>query len=165
MSIGRERQANTRSSTSIPGNVVAFRQARPQSYARRDQKNLMEAVYSAGSLPVGADDRGTKAMAARLQLFGFVVIEEVAADGSTRRLRSSEAIDASPARPWRVSKPSAGGKALGAADASGYLQGRRARSKGSDARARQAAVLIAYGFATTTISPRIDGACVLQMTG
>src|SRR5688500_4026896 len=103
-------------------NVVAFRTAHNQSYSRRDQKNLMEAVYSAGSLPVGADDRGTKAMAARLQLFGFVVIEEVAADGSTRRLRSSEAIDASPARPWRVSKPSAGGKALGAADASGYLK-------------------------------------------
>jgi hypothetical protein len=102
-------------------NVVAFRRVHPQSYSRRDQKNLMEAVYSAGSLPVLAEDRETKAMAARLQLFGFVVIEEIASDGSARRLRSSEAIDASLARPWRVSKPSRGRKGIGIADASGYL--------------------------------------------
>jgi hypothetical protein len=102
-------------------NVVAFRRAHTQSYSRRDQKNLMEAVYSAGSLPVLAEDRDTKAMAARLQLFGFVVIEEVAADGSTRRLRSSEAVQACLARPWRVSKPSRGRKGVGVADASGYL--------------------------------------------
>ena len=102
-------------------NVVAFRHARPQPHSRRDQKHLMEAVYTAGSLPVVADDRETKAMAARLQLFGFVVIDEVEADGTTRRLRSSEAALASLARPWRVSKPSVGRKAVGAADASGYL--------------------------------------------
>src|SRR3712207_5571593 len=97
------------------GNVVAFRQARPQSYSRRDQRHLMEAVYSAGSLPVLAEDRETKAMAARLQLFGFVVIEEIAADGTPRRLRSSEAVAASLARPWRVSKPSRGRKRIGVA--------------------------------------------------
>jgi hypothetical protein len=102
-------------------NVVAFRQARPQTYSRRDQRNLMEAVYSAGSLPVLADDRDTKAMAARLQLFGFVVIEEIGTDGVARRLRASEAIDPSSARPWRVSKPSTGRKSIGAADAGGYL--------------------------------------------
>ena len=79
----------------------------------------MEAVYSAGSLPVVADDRETKAMAARLQLFGFVVIEEVEADGTTRRLRSSEAVEASLARPWRVSKPSVGRKGIGVPDAGG----------------------------------------------
>jgi hypothetical protein len=100
-------------------NVVAFRQTRPQSHSRRDQKHLMEAVYAAGSLPVVADDRATKAMAARLQLYGFVVIDEIQADGSARRLRSSQAVDASPARPWRVSKPSLGHKPIGAADASG----------------------------------------------
>jgi hypothetical protein len=134
--------------TGSSSNVVAFRQARPQSYSRRDQKNLMEAVYSAGSLPVLADDRATKAMAARLQLFGFVVIEEIDADGTARRLRASEAIDVSPARPWRVSKPSAGRKGIGAADASGYLAaGARplpapgapiaAQASGSGARLRQ----------------------------
>ena len=83
----------------------------------------MEAVYSAGSLPVVAEDRETKAMAARLQLFGFVVIDEIQANGSTRRLRSSQAIEVSLARPWRVSKPSAGRKGIGVADASGYLAG------------------------------------------
>ena len=100
-------------------NVVAFRQTRPQSYSRRDQKHLMEAVYTAGSLPVVADDRDTKAMAARLQLFGFVVIDELAADGTPRRLRSSEAVAASLDRPWRVSKPSVGRKGIGAADTAG----------------------------------------------
>jgi hypothetical protein len=97
-------------------NVVAFRRTRSQSHSRHDQKHLMEAVYSAGSLPVVADDRETKAMAARLQLFGFVVIDEIHADGRARRLRSSEAVEASLARPWRVSKPSVGRKGIGVAD-------------------------------------------------
>jgi hypothetical protein len=99
-------------------NVVAFQRTRPQSHSRHDQKHLMEAVYSAGSLPVVAEDRETKAMAARLQLYGFVVIEEIQANGTARRLRSSQAVEASPERPWRVSKPSLGGKGVGVADAS-----------------------------------------------
>ena len=74
----------------------------------------MEAVYTAGSLPVAADDRDTKAMAARLQLFGFVVIDQIEIDGTMRRLRSSEAVAGSLARPWRVSKPSVGRAGIGA---------------------------------------------------
>ena len=65
----------------------------------------MDAVYAAGSLPIAADDRTTKMMATRLTIFGFVVIDEVQSDGSARRLRPSEAIHASTARPWRISKP------------------------------------------------------------
>jgi hypothetical protein len=117
--------------TSDTTNVVRFRQARPQSHSRRDQKHLMEAVYSAGSLPVDANDRETKVMAARLQLFGFAVIEEIEPDGTARRLRSSESLAASLARPWRVSKPSSGRKGIGVAEASGYL------AKGRPERARQ----------------------------
>ncbi|HKH97452.1 MAG TPA: hypothetical protein VKA39_13120 [Beijerinckiaceae bacterium] len=64
----------------------------------------MEAVYAAGSLPVAPDDRLTKVTAAGLQLFGFVVVEEVQADGSLRRLKASETIQAATTRPWRVSK-------------------------------------------------------------
>jgi hypothetical protein len=45
-------------------------------------------------------------MATRLSIFGFVVIDEVQADGTPRRLRPSEAVQTSLARPWRVSKPS-----------------------------------------------------------
>ena len=45
-------------------------------------------------------------MATRLSIFGFVVIDEIQADGTPRRLRPSEAILTSLARPWRVSKPS-----------------------------------------------------------
>jgi hypothetical protein len=66
----------------------------------------MDAVYAAGSLPINAQDRATKAIATRLTIFGFVVLDEVQADGTTRRLRPSEAIHASTLHPWRISKPS-----------------------------------------------------------
>ena len=66
----------------------------------------MDAVYTAGSLPIAAEDRSTKAMVTRLTIFGFVVIDEVQADGTARRLRPSEAIHTSTAHPWRVSRPS-----------------------------------------------------------
>src|SRR3954471_23644716 len=72
----------------------------------RDQKSLMDAVYGAGSLPLQADDRSAKVMASRLQVYGFVAIEEIQSDGTARRLRPSESIHASLDRPWRVSKPS-----------------------------------------------------------
>lgn len=94
-------------SASATGNVVPFRRARPHPQPGRDQKGLLEAVYNAASLPVGAEDRATKLMASRLQVFGLVVIDEVTADGGLRRLRPSESMHAAPGRPWRVSKPSA----------------------------------------------------------
>jgi hypothetical protein len=106
-------------------NVVPFRTPRFASSPRRDQKGLMEAVYTAGSLPVQADDRETKTMAARLQIFGFVIIEEIEADGTPRRLKPSEAVEARLARPWRISKPSIAGLATGRPDADGHLKGPR----------------------------------------
>ena len=66
----------------------------------------MEAVYAAGSLPIAGDDRAAKDMATRLTIFGFVVIDEIQDDGMGRRLRPSEAFQASTALPWRISKPS-----------------------------------------------------------
>jgi hypothetical protein len=95
-------------------NIVPFRSARRASSPRRDQKGLMEAVYTAGSLPIQPDDRESKVMAARLQVFGFVNVDEIQPDGTTRRLRPSEAIEASTSRPWRVSKPSFSGLSLAA---------------------------------------------------
>ena len=74
-------------------NVVPFRSARRTASPRRDQKGLMEAIYSAGSLPLQAGDRESKMMAARLQVFGFVVIDEIQSDGTLRRLRPSESIE------------------------------------------------------------------------
>ena len=93
-------------SSSSAANVIVFRGARRTATPQRDQKGLMEAVYTAGSLPIPADDRDTKTMASRLQIFGFVVIEQVEADGTLRRLRPSEAVETSAERPWRVSRPS-----------------------------------------------------------
>jgi hypothetical protein len=81
----------------------------------------MEAVYTAGSLPLQAGDRESKVMAARLQVFGFVVIDEIQADGRLRRMRPSETIEGSTARPWRVSKPSFSGLTIGMPDADGAL--------------------------------------------
>lgn len=94
------------SGSSQPTNVIRFPGARLSANPRRDQKCLMEAVYAAGSLPVSADDRATKDMAKRLHIFGFVVIDEVLSDGTARRLRPSEAFQASTLHPWRVSRPS-----------------------------------------------------------
>ena len=93
-------------SPSSAANVIVFRGARRTASPQRDQKGLMEAVYTAGSLPIQADDRETKTMASRLQIFGFVVIEQVEADGTLRKLRPSEAVETAADRPWRVSRPS-----------------------------------------------------------
>jgi hypothetical protein len=94
------------SRSSQPTNVIRFPGARSSANPRHDQKSLMDAVYSAGSLTIRADDRVMKAMATRLTIFGFVVIDEVQVDGMGRRLRPSEAFHGSTALPWRVSKPS-----------------------------------------------------------
>jgi len=94
------------SKSSQPTNVIPFPGARSPAHPGRDQGSLMEAVYAAGSLPVAAGDRATKVAATRLTIFGFVVIDEVQADGTARRLRASEAYRASMSHPWRVSKPS-----------------------------------------------------------
>ncbi len=94
------------SRSSQPTNVIRFPGARSSAHPGRDQASLMDAVYAAGSLPIAADDRATKVMATRLNIFGFVVLDEVQADGTMRRLRPSEAFHASTAFPWRISKPS-----------------------------------------------------------
>ena len=96
------------SKSSQATNVICFPGARSSADTRCDQKSLMDAVYAAGSLPVAAGDRATKATATRLTLFGFVVIDEVQADGTARRLRPSEAFRTSASHPWRISKPSGG---------------------------------------------------------
>lgn len=112
-------------SVSVADNVVPFRRpaasmpgrseagfggpapARARSSARDDQRRLMDAVYATGSLAVAADDRETKLIASRLQVYGFLVIEEVGEDGP-RRLRPSEAIRARSEHPWRLSKATYG---------------------------------------------------------
>jgi hypothetical protein len=104
-----------------PTNIVPFRSARRQASPRRDQKGLMEAIYTAGSLPLQAGDRESKVLAARLQVFGFVVIDEIQPDGTLRRMRPSETIEVSTGRPWRVSKPSFSGLTVGIPDGDGEL--------------------------------------------
>ena len=83
-------------------------EAGPRSRSRADQRSLMDAVYATGSLRVPAGDRETKLIASRLQVYGFLTIEEMGEDGSLRRLRPSEAIRARAERPWRLSKASYG---------------------------------------------------------
>jgi hypothetical protein len=94
------------SKSSQTTNVVRFPGARASANPRRDQRFLMDAVYAAGALPIEAEDRASKIAATRLTIFGFVVIDEVQADGTLRRLRPSEAFQTCTARPWRISKPS-----------------------------------------------------------
>lgn len=87
--------------------IVRFRNGQAIGSGRRDQKCFMDAVYAAGTLPVAAEDEATKRMAVRLTIFGFVVIDELADDGSLRRLKPSEAFHSTGLRSWLVSKPSA----------------------------------------------------------
>jgi hypothetical protein len=102
--------------------IVRFPGARRSTCDFRDQKSLMDAVYSAGSIPVGAEDLSTKRMAARLQVLGFFDVSEISGDGSLRRLRPSEAMRADDARPWRIAKPDFGIVTLpGAGDEAGSL--------------------------------------------
>ena len=98
-------------------NVVPFRRfaAAPpmderavRDRRRGEQRSLMDAVYATGSMIVAAEERAIKLTASRLQVYGFLAIEEVEADGSMRRLRPSEAIRARSERPWRLSKPAYG---------------------------------------------------------
>lgn len=72
--------------------------------SRADQRSLMDLVYAAGTFILAADDRATKLTASRLQVYGFLAIEEIGEDGALRRLRPSEAIRAGLERPWRLSK-------------------------------------------------------------
>ena len=76
--------------------------------SRAAQRSLMDAVYATGALVVAAEDRDTKLVASRLQVYGFLAIEEIEEDGTLRRLRPSEAIRASDERPWRLAKASYG---------------------------------------------------------
>jgi hypothetical protein len=89
-------------------NVVAFRK-RAIAAPSRHPKGLIEAVYAAGSLAVPADDTATKTAAVMLQALGFLVLDEILADGTPRRLARGEARKALD-RPWRLSKPGFGGE-------------------------------------------------------
>ena len=87
-------------------NVVRFPGPRAAASRKQDQKGLLDTVYTSGSLVVAADDRDTKMIASRLQIFGFLNIAEVMMDGSIRSLKPSEAATTSLVRPWRLSRPS-----------------------------------------------------------
>jgi hypothetical protein len=95
-------------------NVVAFKPRKPVTYHPR---SLKERIYAAGSLSIRADDRATKMAAVMLQALGFLVIEEILADGTPRRLDRGQARQAMD-RPWRLSKPAFSGT-IGVPDGDG----------------------------------------------
>ena len=101
-------------------NVVAFRK-RAAPVPARHPKGLIEAVYAAGSLAIPVDDVATKTAAVMLQALGFLVVDEILADGTPRRLSRGEARRALD-RPWRLSKPAFAGQ-TGVADANGAFAG------------------------------------------
>jgi hypothetical protein len=105
-------------------NVIAFRRRAAPAPARHPN-GLMEAVYSAGSLTLRADDVATKTAAVMLQALGFLLIDEILADGTPRRLARGEARKALD-RPWRLLKPGFGSEA-GSPDAEGAFVVRPAR--------------------------------------
>jgi hypothetical protein len=99
-------------------NVVAFK-TRKAAMAQIHPKSLLERIYAAGSLPIRADDIATKTAAVMLQALGFLVIEEILADGTPRTLSRGQARQAMD-RPWRLLKPAFSGRA-GVADGDGPL--------------------------------------------
>jgi hypothetical protein len=88
-------------------NVVALKPRK--AAAQHHPKSLLERVYAAGSLPVRSDDAATKMAAAMLQSLGFLLIEEILADGTPRSLGRGEARKAMD-RPWRLVKPAFSGQ-------------------------------------------------------
>ncbi|MCB8819735.1 hypothetical protein [Microvirga rosea] len=100
-------------------NVVAFR-PRAASAVQAHPKSLLERIYTAGSLALPSDDVSTKTAAVMLQSLGFLVIEEVLADGTLRQLARGQARKAMD-RPWRLSKPAFSGT-LGVPDGQGPAQ-------------------------------------------
>jgi hypothetical protein len=100
-------------------NVVPFRGRGPTGPSRHP-KSILEAVYAAGSLTLRADDLALKTAAVMLQGLGFLLIDEVLADGTLRALRRGEARRALD-RPWRLSKPPFAGTA-GLPDADGAFR-------------------------------------------
>lgn len=100
-------------------NVVAFK-PRTASAVQAHPKSLLERIYTAGSLSLPADDVATKTAAVMLQALGFLVIEEVLADGTLRGLARGQARTAMD-RPWRLSKPAYSGE-IGVPDGQGSLQ-------------------------------------------
>jgi hypothetical protein len=88
-------------------NVVALKPLK--AAAQHHPKSLLERIYAAGSLPVRADDVATKMAAAMLQSLGFLLIEEILADGTPRPLGRGETRKAMD-RPWRLVKPAFSGQ-------------------------------------------------------
>ncbi|MBZ6079368.1 hypothetical protein [Microvirga puerhi] len=100
-------------------NVIAFK-PRTASPIQAHPKSLLERIYTAGSLALPADDTATKTAALMLQALGFLVIEEILADGTPQRLTRGQARSAMD-RPWRLSKPAFSGE-IGVPDGSGSAQ-------------------------------------------
>jgi hypothetical protein len=90
--------------------VIPFPGRRASNFAQSEPKDLLETVYTAGAMPVTADDRATKAAVARLHLFGFFIVEEIGTDGSARAMLPSETARLELDRPWRISRRHAGGR-------------------------------------------------------
>lgn len=89
-------------------NVVTFK-PRQATAVQHHPESLLERIYAAGSLAIRADDVATKTAATMLQALGFLVIEEIMADGTPRRLQRGEARKAMD-RPWRLLKPAFSGE-------------------------------------------------------
>lgn len=89
-------------------NVIALKRRAP-SIGETAPRTILERIYTAGSLALPADDTATKMAALMLQAFGFIVIDEILADGTPRRLAKGKARSAMD-RPWRLAKAAFSGE-------------------------------------------------------
>lgn len=85
--------------------VASIAPSRRRTMTRRAETTaLLDAVCAAGSLEIAPRAFAARDAAAALHLMGFVRVEEIAGDGSLRRLRASETRGLTACRPWRVSR-------------------------------------------------------------
>ena len=88
-------------------NVIALKPRKTSAFQSRPN-TILERIYAAGSVALGTDDIPTRMAAVMLQALGFVVIEEILPDGTSRRVEKGKA-KAAMDRPWRLAKPAFSG--------------------------------------------------------
>ncbi len=97
------------SATTAVSNVIRFSSKRAGCHPHQvpvglDRKAFLDVVHACGALLLAGDNRESRAHAVRFSILGLVSIEELSEDGSSRRLRPSEAFFDDSRLPWRVAK-------------------------------------------------------------
>ncbi|PSC05818.1 hypothetical protein SLNSH_07530 [Alsobacter soli] len=98
--------------------LAALRRRRGLPASRTHPRQIMEAVYEAGSVSLSPDETLSRIVAAQLHRMGLLLVEEITPEGGLRPLAPDTMANAR-LRPWRVSRPAIAGGLAGEPDAVG----------------------------------------------